>query len=153
MTGDTDDAEEVMHEVAKHVSLRDTHPNLFRSLLSVAVTEIALAVSYFTRVPTFNPLPRFVIGSIFLGLGVGLAIVLTAYRRLVLVRIFTAVSLFVMGAWGCLNLKQGIEGKASYALPILLIGLAGQILPSLLEPWINPITANGNGKHLNGEPE
>lgn len=145
-------AEHVLHEVAKRVSLRATHPNLFRSLLTVAGLQVALALNFFTSNPTFNPLPKNVIGAVFLVLGVSLAVVLTAFRRLMLVRVFAGLSVFVWGSWGFLNTEQFFDDKASLQLPMLYVGLAALVIPLLMEPWFNPITAtaNGNGKKLNG---
>lgn len=152
--GDAEPSDEgrILHDVAKRVSLYQSHPNLFRSLLTVAGMQIALAVNFFTSHPTFNPLPRNVIGSVFGVLGVGLAFVLTVHRRLVLVRLLTAASVFVWGGWGFLNTKQWFDGKASLQLPILYVGFALFVIWQLVEPWVNPITANGNGKH-NGDSQ
>lgn len=146
------DEQRTLHEATKRVSLRSSHPNLFRSLLTIAITQVALGVNFYVRAPTFNPygISRFVVGAAFFVLGASQIVVLTVYRRLQLVRLLAAISVAVMVCWGIINTRQAFDGKASYQVPILMVGLGALQVPLLIEPRINPITAND--KQPNGTP-
>lgn len=132
----------ILDELTKKVSIRESHPNMYRVLMIIAVMSIALAINlYFTK-PTFTPysLSNVLIASIFLGLGVSQVILLNLYRNLRMVRLTTAFSVSFMMFWGVSNTQQSFAGKASFQLPILLISLAILQIPLLVEPVANPLT-------------
>lgn len=142
----------IVHEVVKSVSLRTTHPNLFRALLTVAIMQVGLAANFFARTPAFIPygMSRYWPAGVFLVIGVSQIVVLTMWHNLRGVRMVAAWSLAVMLCWGIVNTRQAFEGQASFQLPIVYLGLGALQLPLLIEPRFNPLTANGNGKKLNG---
>lgn len=138
----------VLSEITKRVSVRKTHPNMYRVIMVTALMNVALAVNlYFTK-PTFTPygLEKETIGFIFLVLGIGKIIFLNFYLNLKLVRLMIAISVSFMLFWGLSNSQQSFAGKASFQLPILYIALALINLFLLLEPVSNPLTNNGKKK-------
>lgn len=60
----------VLDEITKQVSLRVTHPTMYRVLMIIAMVGIASAVNLYLAKPTFAPygLPKGVIASVFLAL-------------------------------------------------------------------------------------
>lgn len=138
----------VLHEITKHVSTRKTHPNLYISLTTIALTSIALALNFHFYTPTFNPygINKEIIGAIFFLLGFSQLIFLNLYHNLKFVRLILAMSISFMLFWGFSNTQQAFAGKASFQLPILLISLAILQIPLLLEPSTNPMTINKKNK-------
>jgi len=149
------DADKIIHKVANGISLRKSHPNLFRSLLTLAIMLSALGVNFFVKAPAFNPygISRFVVGFVFLVLGMSQIIVLTVFHRLPVVRFLAAVSVSVMICWGIANSQQAFQGKTSFQLPILYLALGALQIPLLIEPRINPINIRGRIKKLQEEIE
>lgn len=135
---DTEDLEELV----KKVSVRKSHPNMYRVLMIIALMSIALAINLYLTTPTFNPygLSKTLIASIFLGLGISQIILLNLYRNLKLVRLTTATSVSFMMFWGVSNTQQAFAGKSSFQLPILLVALAILQVSLLTEPVANPLT-------------
>lgn len=136
----------ILEELTKRVSIRETHLNLYRILMVMAIMFIALAVNLYYSKPTFNPygIEKEVIALVFSVLGVSKIIALNFYHNLKLVRLIVGFSTGFMIFWGISNTQQAFAGKASFQLPILLITLALINLLLLVEPVSNPLTANGN---------
>lgn len=136
-----------LEELTKKVSIRITHPNMYRVLMVIALMSIALAINLYLTKPTFAPygLPKGVIATVFLVLGTVQLVFLNLYHNLKLVRLTIAASASFMMFWGVSNTQQSFAGKASFQLPIIFVSLAVIQLVSLLEPVINPMTSN-NGK-------
>lgn len=134
----------VLSEITKHVSIRKTHPNLYISLMTIAVASIALGVNLHYFTPTFRPygISEELIGACFSVLGLSQLIFLNLYHNLKLVRLVLAMSISFMLFWGLSNTQQSFAGKASFQLPILLITLAALQIPLLVEPSTNPMTSN-----------
>lgn len=134
----------ILYEITKHVSIRKTHPNLYLSLMIVAIMSIGLSLNFYFYTPTFNPygINKEVVGAIFLILGFSQLIFLNLYHNLKLVRLVLAISISFMLFWGVSNTQQAFAGKASFQLPVLYIGLALIQLPLLVEPSTNPMTSS-----------
>lgn len=132
-----------LNEITKRVSMRKTHPNMYRVLMIIAIMSVALAVNLYSTTPTFNPygISKTIIASIFLGIGISQIIFLNLWHNLKLVRLTTAVSVGFMMFWGLSNSQQSFAGKASFQLPILFIALATLQLFLLIEPVTNPMTS------------
>lgn len=135
----------VLDRITKNVSIRKTHPAMYRVLMIVAVMFVALALNLYLTTPTFNPygISKTLIATIFLVLGVSKIIFLNIYHNLKLVRLMVAIATSFMMFWGVSNSQQSFAGKASFQLPILYITLALINLPFLVEPASNPLTKNG----------
>lgn len=136
-------------EITKRVSLRHTHPNMYRVLMVTAIACILLATNLYLTTPTFKPygISKTIIASVFLFLGVSKIIFLNLYHNFRLVRLMAAASVAFLMFWGLANSQQSFAGKASFQLPTLYIALAVlEFIFGLLEPASNPLTGNGNGK-------
>lgn len=138
----------VLYEITKHVSIRQTHLLMYRVLVIVAVGSIALAINLYLTKPTFAPygLPKGVIATIFLFLGIVQLGLLSLYHYLKLVRLVLAASGGFMMFWGLSNTQQAFAGKSSFQLPILFVMLALIQWSFLLEPASNPLTEKNGGK-------
>lgn len=134
----------VLEELTKRVSIRKTHPNMYRFLMVIALMSTALAVNLYLTTPTFKPygIEKEVIASIFLVLGFSQLVLLNLCHNLKLVRLTMAISIAFMLFWGGSNSQQAFAGKASFQLPILLVSLALLQLPLLIEPASNPMTSS-----------
>lgn len=98
------------------------------------------AVNFWTATPTFNPIPKTVVGAVFLSLGVWLIVFLRVMPNLPMVRLGTLATAAAAGGWGFLNARQSMEGLASFQLPIWM-GLIAAIAYFLLrEAPVNPTT-------------
>lgn len=130
--------------MSKHekVRIRLTHPALYRSIMTLSIMSVGLAVNFWTSNPTFSPfdIPKDIIGGVFFALGLSQIIFLNAFHNLRMVRIGLAVSLSFMFFWGLSNAQQSLAGKASFQLPIIYVFLAILHAPLLLEPPVNPMT-------------
>lgn len=143
LTTDTDVPLDQALVVSGHPNLRKTHPNLWRSIMGLAVLNLALGVNFFAFTPTFFvwDQPNELWGSIFLALGISMIVFLNVYRRLRLVRITMALAVGYITFFGLGTMQPAFEGKGSLQLPLLYAGLVALQLPLLLEPFINPWTA------------
>lgn len=146
MLGETRNRQEIKASDAKKVNLRLTHPGLYKSIMLFAVLTLAMAWNYFNYKPTFSPynIEKEVIGSIFLSVGVVFLLLLNVFRNFKLLRTTEAIAAALLIFWAVINTKQAFEGKASFALPILLLYAAFTILKDLLEPPVNPMTRRDN---------
>lgn len=138
----------VLKKITKRISIRQTHPNMYRVLMIMSIMFIALAVNLYFSKPTFSPydIDKNVIASIFLVLGVSKIIALNLYHNLKLVRLLASIATSFMMFWGLSNTEQAFAGKASFQLPILFITLSIINFLLLIEPASNPLTANGKKK-------
>lgn len=128
------------------VRIRNTHPALYRSIMTLATMSVLLAANFWTSTPTFNPFGfnKNVIGGIFFTLGASQLLFLNVLHDLRKVRLILAVSLSFFMFWGLSNTQQAFAGKASFQLPILLVSFAVLHLPLLVESPVNPMTRRGN---------
>lgn len=124
------------------LNIRKTHPALWRSIMIVCLTSIALAANFWGSNPTFNPyeIPKNIIGLVFFVLGASQLIFLNVVHSLRMVRIGLATSIFWMLFWGASNTQQFFAGNASLQLPILYLALAALQMPLLTESPVNPMT-------------
>lgn len=120
------------------VKIRYTHPNLYRSIMTLSLMSLGLAVNFWTSNPTFNPVPKDVVGVVFFLLGASQIVFL--HLNLRAVRIGMAISAFVMLFWGLTNTEQSFAGDASFQLPILYLALGVVQLFLLIESPVNPMT-------------
>lgn len=127
------------------VNIRRTHPGLYRSILTLSIMSVALAVNFWISNPTFNPygIPKDLIGLVFFLLGWSQLIFLL-FRDLRKVRLVLAISLGFMFFWGVTNTQQFFAGNASLQLPILYITIAALHVPILIESPVNPMTRQGS---------
>lgn len=128
--------------VTRKADIRKSHPSLFYTMLIIAVVCIGEGVNFLSSTPTFKPynISFTLIGSIFLAIGLSELVFLNLYRNLFLLRLTVSLSSGFLLFWGITNTQQSFAGKASFQLPILLIGLALVQLRTLQEPSVNPIT-------------
>lgn len=129
-------------ERVDRVKIRYTHPNLYRSTMTLSVMSVGLAVNLWRSNPTFNPydIDKTLVALIFCLLGVSQLLVLNlGYLRVV--RIGMALSSFTMVSWGWANTEQAFAGAASFQLPILYFALGVVQFLLLIEPPVNPVAA------------
>lgn len=146
--GDITEHPAIDHPTPARVYLRHTHPNLYRSLMTVALIFVGLGLNFlFGPPPTFRQynLSPDAIGSGFLALGSANLLFLNVYKNLNAVRVVLILGIFYMILWGVGTTQTAFEGTSSFQLCILYFGLAALQAPLLLEPFFNPVTANGNG--------
>lgn len=126
----------------RRINIRRTHPGLYHSIMTLGLTEIALAINFWTSTPTFNPynISKNLIGIIFFILGAGQVLHLNFLRNLRLVRITLAASIAFTFAWGVANTQQSLAGRASWQLPIMYLALCILQIPLVIEAPINPMT-------------
>jgi hypothetical protein len=127
------------------VNLRYTHPNLYLSLMIAAITCVGLGVNFLLTTPTFQQydIPKNVVGAGFLALGVAKLVLLNLWRNLRALRATVIVAIVYMLFWGVGTTETAFAGESSFQLCVLYFGLAGLHVPLLLEPFFNPVTANG----------
>lgn len=125
--------------------LRHTNPTLYRSLMISASIFVTLGVNFLLTTPTFQQfdIPKNVIGAGFLTLGVVQLLLLTRLRYLGALRISVIVGMAYMIFWGVGTTETAFKGESSFQLCVLYFGLAALQAPLLLEPFFNPVTANG----------
>lgn len=131
--------------------LRDTHPNLYRSMMTTGLIEFALGLNFLLTTPTFQQfgIHKNIIGTGFLLLGLAYVVFLNIYRSIRIARLLTVIGATFMVFWGVGTTETFFAGRSSLQLCILYFGLAALQVPLLLEPFLNPVTANGkNG--MNG---
>lgn len=128
--------------------LRNTHPNLYRSLMTTALIFVGLGINFLLTTPTFQQfnIPKNYIGAGFLALGLSNLLFLNLLRNLRVVRFLLVLGIGYMLFWGVGTTQTFFEGTSSLQLCILYFGLAALQAPLLLEPFFNPVTANGNGE-------
>lgn len=129
------------------VSLNNTHPNLYRSLMTVAVVDVILGLNFLIFTPTFEQfnIPKNFIGVGWLSLGMISLVFLNVCRNLKAVRVTGWTGIAFALFWGIGTTQTLFEGTSSAQLFILYIGLrAGLVVPLLMEPFFNPVTANGD---------
>lgn len=137
-----------LHDITQRVSMRKSHPNLYKAFMVFSIMFIALAINLYLTKPTFAPygLPKDAIATVFLVLGVSKIIFLNFYHNLKVVRLLVAIATAFMVFWGVSNTQQAFAGKASFQLPILFVSLAILNLFLLIEPASNPMTSNSDEK-------
>jgi hypothetical protein len=130
------------------VDLRETNPNLYRSLMTVAAIFVALGLNFFIFTPTFLQygIPKSVLAAGFSGIGLLYFVVLNLRRNLWMVRVLLIISTTAMVFWGWGTTETAFAGESSFQLAILYWGLAGIQVPLLKAPFFDPATANGNGR-------
>lgn len=128
--------------VTRKVDIRKSHPSLYITIMIIAFICIGEGVNFLYSTPTFKPygISGDLIGSIFLAIGLSKIVFLNLYRNLLLVRLTASLSSGFLLFWGITNTQQSFLGKASFQLPIFIIGLALVQLRLVLEPSVNPIT-------------
>lgn len=124
-------------------NLRHSHPNLYRSITTFAVINVALALNFFGANPTFNPyeIDKNIVGGIFLLLGITKLVFLNVYRSLKIVRFTMTVEIIFMLFWGVGSTITFFTGQTSLQLFILYVGMSINELFLLIEPPVNPVTA------------
>lgn len=130
---------------ARRISLRRTHPNLYRSLMGVALTFIALGFNFLFAHLTFEQfgVPKEAVGAGFLVIGLAQFTFLNLWRSVRWIRVMLIIGIIYMLTWGVGTTETFFTGESSLQLFILYWSLAGAQAPLLLEPFINPVTANG----------
>lgn len=122
------------------VRIRQTHPNLWRQIMTLSISCVLLAVNFWYSNPTFNPfgISKNIVGVVFVLLGVWLFIVLNVFKNLRMVRLGSATSFVVIVVWGAMNTQQWFAGNASLQNPILYGTIATFNFFLLIEPPVNP---------------
>lgn len=125
------------------VKLRETHLRLFRDYLTFALVNVALGGNFFFFPPAFNPYewPEWLIGGIFLTLGLVQLLVIFKFPKLWLIRVSVGVDMGWVIVWGASTVMSFPD--TSLQLPILYLAYVLYKAWHLLEPFINPTTANG----------
>lgn len=124
------------------LNLRNSHPGLYHSIMTVGMAHVALAVNFWFSNPTFNPydINKNIIGAIFFVLGFGKLVFLNFFRDLVKVRLILAASIWFTFLWGVSNTQQFFAGNASLQLPILYLALCILQIPLVIESPVNLTT-------------
>lgn len=86
-------------------------------------------------------IPKEIIGSIFLALGVSKLIFLQAFRNLRMLRLAMAAEVMFMAFWGIGTSITFFRGQTSLQLFVLYAGLSSLEVFLLLEPIVNPVSA------------
>lgn len=126
--------------------MRDTHPNLWKTYLAYAVLSIALGLNFLFLTPTFMPLevPKWPIGLLLLGCGIVKLALLSRKSSNGWLRRSMALAVAIYLFWAlALTYDFFRLDMTSMQLPLTYIGLATLGALLLLEPFINPATANG----------
>lgn len=124
------------------VDIRQSHPNLYRSIMVFSFIYIGLGLNFLLTTPTFNPymIPYEFIGLLFLSLGMLKIVLLNLIRDLVWLRRIMAAEIIVSLWWGIGASITFFRGQTSLQLPILYAGLSLLEVFLLLEPFVNPLT-------------
>lgn len=111
------------------VFVRDTHPLLFRTYLTLGVVAVLLGLNFLFTTPTFNPyhLDYRVIGTVFLVTGLAEIICVLMVRRLSLMRLALAVSIGLKVFWGVGASFTFFQGDASLQLCICYLGMGAAV--------------------------
>lgn len=132
------------------MNIRRSHPNLFRGIVTFACINIGLGLNFLLTNPTFNPynIDKLVVGTIFLALGIGKIVFLLVVYNMNAVRVLMALEIGFAVFWGVGSSITFFQGRTSLQLFVLYIGMAINETFLLLEPIVNPMTAeakrNGN---------
>lgn len=128
------------------VRIRNTHPGLYSSIMTISITSMFLALNFWGSNPTFNPygISKNHVGIVFFVLGASQFLFLNVFRNLRMVRRILAISFSFMGFWAFANTQQFFSGNASLQLPILYLALAVLQLFLLTEAPVNPMTKRGD---------
>lgn len=130
------------------VNIRKTHRTLFWQAVTFALGSVAIGINFLFYTPPFNAygIDVKIIGVIFIVLGAANLVALVLIKNLLLIRISMTACSFYMAWWGAGTAITVFQGKTSWQLPIafLVIVVASTLL--CWEPYINPKTANGNGR-------
>jgi hypothetical protein len=129
------------------IKISDTHPAMYRTIRSVSILNVCLAINFWVWTPAFKPfnIPNELVGVIFFVLGVSQLIFLIFVPNLLMTRRLLGGFVFFNLVWGVLNAQQWYDGPASLQLPLYIVGLAVVIRPWITEPAVNPMTEK-NGK-------
>lgn len=124
------------------VNIRFSHPNLYRLLVTFSIIHIGLGLNFLLAKPAFNPygINVYIIGVIFLSLGLSKLFFLMFRRNLRVVRIVMALSIGFTLFWGFGTIFSFLRGQTSLQMFVLYVGLAVIEMSLLLEPLVNPIT-------------
>lgn len=131
--------------------MRNTHPNLWKTYMAFAVLSMALGLNFLFLTPTFMPLdvPKWPIGIALMGCSlIKLALLLLNGSNKQL-RLSMSLSVLIYSFWAVATTYDFFSRSlTSMQLPLTYMGLAALGFLLLLEPAINPATANGklNGK-------
>lgn len=123
--------------------VRNAHPNLYTMYLTYALLSIALGLNFLFLHPAFDPLhiPKWSIGTAFLGCGVVKLTLLVFASNTTSLRLSMALSVALMSFWaGALTFAFFQLHQTSMQLPLTYIGLAVLGFLLLTEPFINPAT-------------
>lgn len=125
------------------VSVRMTHPNLYRTVMMLGILNVALGLNFWILSPTFliYDMPNQLWGSIFLALGTCKLVFLNVWRRLRGVRAVMACAVAFYLFLGAGTMQPFFEGQGSLQLPLMYLGVAVLQIPVLVEPFINPWTS------------
>lgn len=131
--------------------MRNTHPNLYRTQMTLALLSIGLGFNFIILTPAFMPLtlPKEPIGLIFLGCGwPSLALLIFSPPGHMWLRVSMALSVAIYTFWaGALIYDFFDRSLTSLQLPLFTMGIAAIGFWWLIEPMINPATEkNENGK-------
>lgn len=130
--------------MAQSGSLRETHPNLYRTYLVYAAASIALGLNFILLTPTFMPLdmPKWPVGLLFFGCGVSKLALLLTNSHNSWMRASMALSVFIYFFWGgILTFEFFRLSQTSLQLPLTYIALAALGILLLTEPFSNPATS------------
>lgn len=123
------------------INVRFAHPFLFSLLVIYAVRFMLQAVNFWTSNPTFDPWPgKTTVGVVWFVIGAWQLVWLFLIPHLDRVRLGSLVTVFAIALWGILNMRQSLDGKASFQLPIDLFALAAIHVRMLIEKPVNPAT-------------
>lgn len=103
-----------------------------------AIALLFQALNFWTSTPTFNPIPKNIVGVAFLLIGVWQLVFLLAHN-LDRHRIGVTASWLAIAFWGILNMQQSLKGLASFQLPIWLYLIACIEAVWQGEPPVNPM--------------
>lgn len=131
--------------LAERVHLKNTNPTLYWSLMMIAIADIALGFNFLFANVTFEQfdIPQEWIGMGFLLIGLPKLVFLNFRRNVKAVRIMLIAGMVYYLTWGVGTTETFFTGDSSLQLFILYWTLAGLRVPLLLEPFFNPVTANG----------
>lgn len=140
-TGDTPVDETLV--VNGQINVRKTHPGLYRLVMLLAASSIALGINFVVFVPTFYVygFPHELWAACFLALGVSKLVFLNVWRSLRLTRAVMGIEVAYTSVFALGTMQPALEGVGSLQLPILYLTLVVLEVALLLEPFINPYTA------------
>lgn len=127
-----------MRTARRGVNIREGVPNLYYSIMVIAVMQIALGVNFWLTTPVFHPLgiPKGAVAVVFFLTGLLKVWFLNVTRDLYVIRLLLAFGTSFMFFWGVVNAQQSFAGRASFQIPILYCALAILQLPLLRESFV-----------------